>query len=125
MRTIRIGSKMPAFNPWKIRDDKDLLKVLKCNTSPGARIYVMAHFDHPTELTEPAIACIDDLLQIGVRCVNQCPIIKGINDDAAVLAELFSMVRGWVAPNICVSMPPDGWQYALHGAVGSWLYTVQ
>jgi L-lysine 2,3-aminomutase len=49
----------------------------------------MAHFDHPRELTDVAIEGIDCFIRNGVICVNQCPLIKGVNDDPEVLATLF------------------------------------
>ena len=49
----------------------------------------MTHFDHPRELTEPAVQSIDCLLRAGVICANQCPLARGINDSSLVLAELF------------------------------------
>lgn len=49
----------------------------------------MAHFDHPRELTDVAVRGIDCFLRSGVICVNQCPLIKGVNDDAEVLAALY------------------------------------
>ena len=49
----------------------------------------MAHFDHPRELTDAAIEGISCFIRNGVNCVNQCPLIAGVNDDPAVLAELF------------------------------------
>ena len=55
VQIIRIGSKMPAFNPFRISDDPELLEVFSQYSTPERRIYVMAHFNHPTELTEEAI----------------------------------------------------------------------
>lgn len=89
VQIIRIGSKMPAFNPWRILDDPGLLEGLARFSTPEKRVYLMAHFDHPRELTEAAMKGIDALVHAGVICVNQCPIIGGINDDPDVLAELF------------------------------------
>ncbi|MCK6481624.1 MAG: KamA family radical SAM protein [Planctomycetes bacterium] len=86
---IRIGSKMPAFNPWRILDDPELLEGLSRFSTPRGRIYLMAHFDHPRELTEPAMEAMDRLLRAGVVAVNQCPLVRGINDDPETLAELF------------------------------------
>lgn len=86
---IRIGTKVPAFNPWRILDDPELLHVLGSNSTPRRRIYLMAHFDHPRELTRSAVAAIDSLLRAGVICVNQCPLVKGVNDDPGVLSDLF------------------------------------
>ncbi|MCK4343064.1 MAG: KamA family radical SAM protein [Phycisphaerae bacterium] len=89
VRIIRIGSKMPAFDPFRILGDPELLKLFRTHSTPRKRIYLMAHFDHPRELTDEAVAAIDALIRSGVICVNQCPLIKGINDDPAVLAELY------------------------------------
>ena len=89
VRIIRIGSKMPAFDPWRILRDEGLQEALRKYSTPTRRIYLMAHFDHPRELTDAAIAGIDCFIRNGVSCVNQCPLIAGVNDDPAVLAELY------------------------------------
>ncbi len=98
VRTIRIGSKMPAFNPFRITDDADLQALLREITSGPRAVYVMAHFDHPRELTSEAREGIATLLENGVRVVNQCPVTRGINDDADVLAELFTEMSLLGAP---------------------------
>jgi len=86
---IRIGSKIPAFNPWRCLNDPELQEAFqKCSTS-RRRLYLMAHFDHPRELTDAAIEGIDCFIRSGVICANQCPLIKGINDDPEVLATMF------------------------------------
>ena len=90
VKIIRIGSKMPAFDPWRVLRDQDLQAAFRKYSTPEKRIYLMAHFDHPRELTEEAIAGIDACLRNGVICVNQCPLIKGINDDPFTLAEMYS-----------------------------------
>ncbi len=89
VRIIRIGSKMPAFYPWRILDDARLVDALRRFSTPESRLYLMAHFDHPRELTQPAVEAIDRVLRAGVVCVNQCPVVRGVNADAGVLAHLF------------------------------------
>ncbi len=89
VRIIRIGSKMPAFDPWRLTRDQDLQAALRKFSTPEKRIYLMAHFDHPRELTDAAVAGIDCFIRNGVICVNQCPIIKGVNDAPEVLSELY------------------------------------
>lgn len=89
VRIIRIGSKMPAFDPWRLMRDIELQDAFRRFSTPDKRIYLMAHFDHPRELTDVAVEGIDCFIRNGVVCVNQCPLIRGINDDAGVLAELF------------------------------------
>ena len=90
VKIIRIGSKMPAFDPWRVTRDAELQAAFRKYSTAQQRIYLMAHFDHPRELTKEAIDGIDVCLKNGVICVNQCPLIKGVNDDPYVLAELYS-----------------------------------
>jgi KamA family protein len=90
VQIIRLGSKMPAFNPFRISEDDELLAAFSRYSTAEKRIHLMAHFDHPRELTPQAIACIDACIRRGVVCVNQCPLIRGINDDPEVLHTLYS-----------------------------------
>jgi KamA family protein len=89
VRIIRIGSKMPAFNPYVILDKPELVEGLSKLTGPGTRIYLMAHFDHPRELTPAAVEALDRVMRAGVITVNQCPLIKGVNDSVETLTELY------------------------------------
>ncbi|MCG3151475.1 MAG: hypothetical protein GEEBNDBF_00748 [bacterium] len=98
VRTIRLGSKMPAFNPWRILDDVPLQQALRECSTPGKRIYLMAHFDHPRELTPSAIEGLECVMNLGVIVVNQCPLIRGVNDDAGVLHDLFQQMAWIGAP---------------------------
>ena len=90
VQIIRIGSKMPAFDPYRVLNDPDLQSVFRTHSTPQQRIYLMAHFDHPRELTPLAIQGIDSCIRNGVICVNQCPLLRGINDDPSVMSELYS-----------------------------------
>jgi KamA family protein len=90
VQIIRIGSKMPAFNPFRILNDASLRKMFETYSTPEKRIYVMAHFNHPRELTKEALQGIDLLLRSGAIVVNQSPLIRGINDDGGTLAQLFA-----------------------------------
>ena len=89
VQIIRLGSKLPAFNPWRILDDQELQQVLRALSTPQKRIYLMAHFDHPRELTPAALESLDCFLRCGVIVCNQNPLLAGVNDDPEVLAELF------------------------------------
>jgi KamA family protein len=90
VQIIRIGSKMPAFNPFRIIHDPSLLQMMETYSTAEKRIYVMAHFNHPRELTKEAEQGIDLLLRSGAIVVNQSPLIRGINDDSGTLARLFA-----------------------------------
>ena len=86
---IRIGTKMPAFNPYRIIDDPDLLQVLSKYSTHEKRIYIMAHFNVVQELTQQSIQAMDLLRKAGTITVNQTPLLGGINDNPENLAELF------------------------------------
>jgi KamA family protein len=88
VKIIRFGTKLPAFNPMRIYEDEELLQTLSEYSRPDKKIYVMAHFNHPRELTEEAYRAIDALQRAGVVLVNQTPVLRGINNDPEVLAEL-------------------------------------
>lgn len=90
VKIIRIGSKMPAFNPFRITEDKSLLEMLSKHSKKDRRIYLMAHFNHPKELTPEAVEALSTLIDAGVIVVNQTPMLKGVNDDPLILAELFN-----------------------------------
>lgn len=85
---IRIGTKIPAFNPHRILNDPDLLDVLAEHSTKEKRIYMMVHFNVPGELTEKAVEALDLLKSAGTVVVNQTPLLRGINDKPEVLAEL-------------------------------------
>ena len=89
VRTVRIGSKVPAFNPYRLLEDEALHDLVAQVTGDGTAVYLMAHFDHPRELTDLACSGIRAIQKAGARVVNQCPVIRGVNDTAEVLAELF------------------------------------
>ncbi len=86
---IRLGTKIPAYNPYRILNDRHLIKTINKYSTPQKRIYVITHFDHPREITDVAIKAIALLHKAGAVMENQTPLIRGINDDPFVLAELF------------------------------------
>ncbi|MBM4153155.1 MAG: lysine 2,3-aminomutase, partial [Kiritimatiellaceae bacterium] len=82
IRTVRMGSKIPAVLPSRITPN--LAAILAKH-----RVWLQLHFIHPAELTaETTLAC-DTLAQAGVPMVSQTVLLKGINDETALLAELF------------------------------------
>lgn len=90
VRIIRLGTKMPAFNPARILRDPKLLEMFERYRHPERKLYVMAHFNHPRELTPSAIEGLSLLLKAEAVVVNQTPLIAGVNDDPEVLAALLN-----------------------------------
>ena len=90
VRIIRIGSKMLAFNPFRILDDPELLQMLNTHSLPDRRIYLMAQFNHPRELTPEARRALDLVKKCGVSIMHQTPMIRGVNDNPRVLSKLLN-----------------------------------
>ncbi len=88
VKIIRLGSKLPVFNPMRIYEDEELLNLIREYSSPKQRIYIMAHINHPNEITDETIKGFEALHEAGAIVVNQTPVLKGINDDPEVLARL-------------------------------------
>ncbi|MHC4580352.1 MAG: KamA family radical SAM protein [Planctomycetota bacterium] len=90
VKIVRIGTKMPAFNPYRIIEEPALLETIAKYSTDHKRIYVMTHFVHPRELTDPAVRAIGLLREAGAITANQTPLIKGVNDNFEVMAELLA-----------------------------------
>ncbi len=88
VQIIRIGTKLPAFDPFRIIDDPELPSVISRYSTRQKRIYLMMHFNHPKEITEEAALAVDILTRSGAILTNQTPILRGINHDPETLAEL-------------------------------------
>lgn len=90
VQIIRIGTKVPAFNPFRILNDPSLLEMIRAYSADDKKIYIMAHFNHVRELTPQAIESLNLLMRAGAILVSQTPLIRGVNDDPKSLADLFN-----------------------------------
>jgi lysine 2,3-aminomutase len=79
---IRLGTRMPVVLPQRIT--QKLCNILK-KYHP---IYCNTHFNHPWEITEESSRACELLADSGVPVGNQMVIMKGVNDDPAVVKEL-------------------------------------
>ena len=84
VRVLRWHTRVPVADPGRIT--AELTGALR--TSDGA-VYVGLHTNHPRELTADVRAAIARLADAGLVLVSQTVLLKGVNDDAATLAELF------------------------------------
>ncbi|MCK4981140.1 MAG: KamA family radical SAM protein [Candidatus Delongbacteria bacterium] len=87
---IRFGTRVPIVLPERIVEDKELLGLLKKYSKKDQRIYFVTHFNHVNEITKESIEAIDALINSNVIINNQTVLLKGVNDDPNVLAELQS-----------------------------------
>lgn len=90
LQTVRIGTRMLSFDPFRILNDPDLLNMIgRYGSSIRKGLYVMTHFVHPRELNEHAERAVTLLRKAGAVLSNQFPLVRGINDDPRTLADLF------------------------------------
>jgi KamA family protein len=94
VRTIRLGTKALSFWPHRFVTDPDadeLMRLFERVVASGRHLAVMAHFSHPREVAPPVVAAaIRRIRATGavIRC--QAPLIRGVNDDATVWADLWT-----------------------------------
>ncbi len=99
VRIVRIGTKMLSFNPFRVTEDHSLAEMIRRHTRTDKKIYVVVHFTHPKEFTPQAAQAVAMLQSAGAVLLNQCPLIRGVNDRPEVLAELFqTMAEAGVPP---------------------------
>ena len=83
IRIIRIGTRMPCMFPQRVTEE--LAAMLK-RFHP---LYINLHFNHPEEVTPEAAAACARLADAGIPLGSQTVLLRGINDAAPVLKELF------------------------------------
>ncbi len=98
---IRLATRVPVCLPQRI--DDALLSALR----PLHPLWVMTHFNHPRELTAEARRACLGLVDAGFPVMNQTVLLRGVNDDAAVLEALFRGLTQWrVKPYYLLQMDP-------------------
>jgi len=101
VETIRLATRVPVTLPQRISGE--LLRALR----PFHPLWVMTHFNHPKELTPTSIAACEQLADHGFPVMNQTVLLRGINDDAEILTQLFrGLVRARVRPYYLLQADP-------------------
>ncbi|WP_051318486.1 hypothetical protein [Cohnella thermotolerans] len=88
VRMIRLYSRTPAVHPERIAGNEELLDLLSAHSSASRNIYVMMRFHRPEEVSERAIEAFQALGDAGAGLVAEIPLLRGVNADPGVLAEL-------------------------------------
>lgn len=116
IRVIRIATKALVFNP-NIFFDKSFLNIIeKINNFQGKQITIIAHINHPAEITDDCQKVIKVLSNIGVQFRGQPTIVKGVNDNVEILVDLQRKFidSGIISYYLTLFMPVKGVeQYAL------------
>jgi KamA family protein len=88
VQSIRIGTKAPAYWPYRFvtdRDADDLLRLFDEVRRAGRHMAVMAHYSHPHEIETPiARAAVRRIKRTGAIVRTQAPLIRHVNDSAQI-----------------------------------------
>ncbi len=91
--SIRLGTKATAYWPYRFLTDPDaddLLRLFEECRQAGKHLAVMSHYSHPRELRTPAAqAAARRILSTGAAIRCQAPLIRHVNDDPNVWADLW------------------------------------
>lgn len=95
IQSIRIGTKSPAYWPYRYTSDADADDVLRLHEqvqASGRTMVLMVHYCHPRELqTEDAQAALKRIRASGAEVRCQAPLIRHINDSAETWRELWDL----------------------------------
>src|SRR5947209_1955930 len=90
---IRIGSRITSHLPSRITPE--FCEMVK-KYHP---VYMNTHFNHPSELTPESVAALGRLADAGIPLGCQTVLLRGVNDDPAVMKELMQkLLKARVRP---------------------------
>ncbi len=94
VKIIRIHSRIPVADPERMTDE--VLNVLKNCQKP---LYMVVHINHAQEITSDTRKALIDLRQANCMMLSQSVLLKGVNDNAESLENLFrSLIELGVKP---------------------------
>jgi len=84
LRRLRVHTRLPIVVPQRVTEA--LLAWLR-----GTRLtaVLVIHVNHPAEIDEPVATALDRLVDAGVPVLSQSVLLRGVNDQVDVLADLF------------------------------------
>jgi len=93
VQNIRLGTKALSFWPHRFVDGEDadeLLRLIERLSEAGRHVAIMLHVNHPVELsTAIAQQAIRRLRSAGAQLRSQSPVLRHVNDSAAVWSALW------------------------------------
>src|SRR5574341_1155577 len=93
IEVLRLHTRMPGAEPRRVTP------ALAATLARFRPLFVGVHFNHPREVTLAAEAALALLAGAGLPLHSQTVLLKGVNDDPAVLADLYRrLIRAGVHP---------------------------
>ncbi len=88
VQVIRFHTRIPIADPQRITQ-----KLCECLESDKA-IYMPLHVNHASEITDTVISALKRLQKAGVILLSQSVLLKGVNDNAKTLEDLYRKLVG-------------------------------
>jgi len=83
VQVIRFHTRVPIADPKRITPE--LINALNSDKA----VYMPLHINHPTEITDDVKNAIKDLQKSGIILLSQSVLLKGVNDNAETLENLY------------------------------------
>lgn len=94
VKVIRWHTRVPVTDPERVTD-----AMAAALLAPGATSYVAVHANHPREFAPAARVAITRLADAGIPLISQSVLLKGVNDNVEILAQLMrSFVENRIKP---------------------------
>ncbi len=84
VRRIRLHTRMPVVVPQRVTDE-----FLAWASRSRLTVVMVLHINHPAEIDGAVATAIGQLSDAGIPLLSQSVLLRGINNDSDVLAELF------------------------------------
>ncbi len=79
---VRVHSRAPITAPQRVTE------ALVAGLRARAPVWVLVHANHPRELSAEVRGALNRLVDAGLPVLNQCVLLRGVNDDVDTLAAL-------------------------------------
>ena len=83
VKVIRIHTRVPIADPDRVTSE--LINTLKTDRA----VYMALHINHTQEITENVRKTLSNLHNAGINLLSQSVLLKGVNDNAETLTELY------------------------------------
>jgi lysine 2,3-aminomutase len=94
---VRVHSRVPVADPARV--NAALAAALRPPADADSAVWLAVHVNHPRELSPSVRSGLARLADAGIPLLAQTVLLKGVNDDPAVLEDLFrGLVRNRVRP---------------------------
>jgi KamA family protein len=93
LQTLRLGTKALSYWPYKFlpgEEGDELLQLFERVVKRGVNLAIMAHFNHPVELSTPEVQeAIQRVRSTGAQIRTQSPVLRYINDHPDIWAKMW------------------------------------